>query len=204
MFKGLFGGIGKNVLNPAATARVILSFIFSGLTLTLFTGIALKGDVASPLYYFSNGDYSAITIRSLFFGTAPGAIGTASIFCILVCGIALMCYKVTDYVIPLGAFVAFTLTAWIGQGAIAIVPYLFSGSFMFVAMFMLTDPTSSPNTLWGKLCYGLIFGLTSGLFRVYFVLGETGVFVALLIANIIAPLLDKIFAPIPLGIRREF
>ena len=203
IFKGLFGGIGKNIFNPAGIARVILGIIFSGLSLELFSGIALEGNVSSPLYYYALEDYSTITLRSLFFGTAPGAIGTVSVFCSLLGGIVLMCFAVTDYIIPLGSLITFIITTWVGQGAIAIVPFLFSGSYMFVTMFMLTDPTSSPNTVWGKLFYGLIFGAVAGVFRFTHVLGETGVFVALIIANILAPLLDKIFAPRPLGIKRE-
>jgi len=204
LFKGFFGGNGKNIFNPSGVARVVLGLIFSALSLDLFAGIALKGEVLSPLYYFTLNDYSTITLRSLFFGTAPGAIGTSSIFCILVCGICLMIYRVTDYIIPIISVLAFTVTTWVGAGAVAIVPYLFSGSFLFVTMFMLTDPTSSPNTLGGKLVYGLVFGLISGLFRINHLLGETSVFVALLIANLLVPLVDKIFVPRPLGIRRDF
>ena len=114
-----------------------------------------------------------------------------------------MIYKVTDWVIPLTSLVGFTVITFIFKDAIAIVPYLFTGSFMFVTMFMLTDPTTSPNTMWGKLFYGLIFGLMAGIFRVNNVLGETGVFVALLTANLFTPLLDKIFAPRPIGIGKE-
>ena len=204
LVKFLFGGTGKNIFNPAGAARVMLGLMFTALSLLAFKGIALEGNVSSPLYYYLSNDYATITIRSLFFGTAPGAIGTASIFCILVCGIILMCYKITDWTIPLGAVVTFTITAWIGKGAVSIIPYLFSGSFMFVIMFMLTDPTTSPNTVWGKLFSGLIFGAVAGLFRIYGVLGETGVFVALLFVNLISPLLDKIFAPRPLGLNRGY
>lgn len=203
IFKGMFGGVGKNILNPAGVARVVLGLIFGGLSLSLFSGTALEGATQSPLHYFLFNDYSTITIRSLFFGTAPSAIGTASVFCILICGLFLMIYKVTDWIIPLGSLVSFTVITFIFKDAIAIVPYLFSGSFMFVTMFMLTDPTTSPNTIWGKLCYGLIFGLLAGFFRVHCVLGETGVFVALLASNLFTPLLDKIFVPRPIGIGRE-
>ena len=202
IIKGCFGGIGKNIFNPAGVARVVLGFIFSGLSLEMFKGIALDGVVASPLSYFSIGDYSTITLRSMFFGSAPGAIGTVSIICILITGVVLMCLSVTDFIIPLGAFVAFMITTWVGSDAIAIVPYLLSGSFAFVTLFMLPEPTSSPNTVWGKLFYGLIFGLLAGLFRVYSVLGETGVFVALLIVNMLSHLLDKIFMPRPLGFKK--
>lgn len=203
IFKGLFGGVGKNIFNPAGAARVVLGLLFSGLSLSLFSGIALEGEVLSPLQYFMSNDYSSITLRSLFFGTAPGAIGTASIFCIAVCGIMLMIYKVTDWLIPLGSIVAFSVTALIFKGAISIVPFMFTGGFMFVTMFMLTDPATSPNTSWGKLLYGLVFGFVSAFFRVNFVLGETSVFVALLFANLLTPLFDKIFAPRPLGLKRE-
>ncbi len=202
IFKGCFGGLGRNILNPTAAARVVLGLMFSSLTLSLFSGGGNMADVGSPLSYFMLGDYSSITLRSLFFGTAPGAIGTASIFCILIAGVLLMLFSITNFVMPVCALATFILTVWLGKGSIAIIPFLFSGGFLFVAFFMLTDPVSSPLTMWGKLFYGLIFGALAGLFRVYFVMGETGVFVALIICNILAPLLDKIFQPHPIGIRR--
>lgn len=201
IFKGMFGGIGKNIFNPAAAARVVLGLIFSGLTLDLFTGGAM-GNAQSPLAYFILGDYSAVTIRALFLGSASSAIGTASIMCITITGIMLMIFSITDFVVPLGAILTFTITVWASKGTIAILPYLFSGSFLFATFFMITDPTTSPNTVWGRLFYGLIFGAIAGLFRVYFVLGETGVFVAVVLVNMLSGLLDKIFNPIPLGVRR--
>ena len=202
IFKGCFGGIGKNLFNPTAAARVVLAFIFTGLTLAMFTGTALGENVASPLAYFAKGDFSAITIRSLFFGNVAGAIGTVSIICILVAGIILMAFKITDYIIPVGSIITFIAVIWAMLGATAILPYLFSGSFLFVTMFMLPEPTTSPNTVWGKFCFGLMFGAIAALFRVFNILGETSVFMAVLIMNILAPLLDKIFAPRPIGVKR--
>ena len=203
IFKGCFGGLGKNIFNPTAAARVVLGLIFTGLTLELYTGTALGENVASPLAYFVNGDYSTITLRSMFFGNVPGAIGTASILCILVSGIVLMIFGITEFVIPVGSIITFVATTWIGGGAISIVPFLFSGGFMFATMFMITDPTTSPITVWGKLVYGLLYGLVAGLFRVFFIFGETSPFVAVLVVNLVAPLLDKIFAPKPIGVRRR-
>lgn len=201
IFKGCFGGIGRNIFNPSAAARVVLGLIFSGLTLDLFSGGAL-GSAQSPLAYYMLGNYSSITLRSLFMGSAPGAIGTASIFCVLIGGVCLLCFGIIDYVIPLTSVLTFVITIWAGVGVKAIIPYLFSGSFLFATFFMVTDPTTNPNTIWGKFFYGLLFGVVAGLFRVGFVLGETGVFVAVLIVNLFAAMLDKIFAPRPLGVRR--
>ena len=201
IFKFCFGGLGKNIFNPAASARVILAAMFTGLNLSLFTGTAIGANVASPLYYFANSDYSFITIRSLFFGSVPGAIGTSAIICILICGILLMAYRITDFTIPIGGVLTFIAVTWIGKGAIAILPFLFSGSFLFALMFMVTDPVTSPNTVWGKLVYGLLFGIFAGLFRVTNIFGETSVFVAVLMVNLCAPLLDKIFQPRPLGLK---
>ena len=201
VFKFCFGGLSKNIFNSTAAARVILSVMFSGLNLSLFTGTAIGENVFSPLYYFALGDYSSINLRSLFFGTVPGAIGTTAIIIIAACGIILMLLRITDYVIPVGGIVTFVATIWIGKGSIAIIPYLMSGSFLFACFFMITDPVTSPNTVWGKLIYGLLFGLFAGLFLVNDVLGETAVFIAVLMVNICAPLLDKIFKPRPLGLK---
>ena len=201
VFKFCFGGLSRNIFNPAAAARVVLSSMFSGLNLTLFTGVSIGENVASPLYYFALGDYSTVNIRSMFFGSAPGAIGTTAIICILLTGIILMCFRVTNFLIPVGALVTFVAVSWAGSGMISIIPYLFSGSFLFATMFMVTDPVTSPNTVWGKLIYGLLFGVFAGLFRITNILGESSVFIAVLMVNIFAPLLDKIFQPRPLGVR---
>lgn len=202
VFKGFFGGLGRNLLNPTAASRVVLAFIFTGLSLTLFKGTALGPNVTSPLEYYLLNDYSSITIKSLFFGSATGAIGTVCILAILITGVLLMIFRVTDYYVPVCAIITFVITTWIGKGAIAIVPYLFSGSFLFATMFMLPDPTTSPCTVWGRFTYGLVFGVLAALFRIFGVLGETSVFVAILMVNILAPMLDKIFAPRPIGMRR--
>lgn len=202
IFKNCFGGLGRNLFNPTAGSRVLLGFIFTGLSYAWFKGTT-GGNVLSPLEYFMSGDYSAITIRSMFFGTSTGAIGTVCILCILVTGVILMCFKVSDWVAPCCAIIAFVATTWIGAGAISIVPFLFTGSFMFAVMFMLPDPTTSPNSIWGRFVYGILFGIFAGLFRCYHVLGETSVFVAILMVNLLAPMLDKIFAPRPLGAKRS-
>lgn len=204
IFKLFFGGLGKNFINPAAGARVVLTFMFSGLVLSWFTGTGGKMDanVLSPLSYYMQGDYASIALRSLFFGSAPGAIGTASIFCIAIAGILLMIFKVTDFVMPVGALISFIATVWIGKGPVAIIPYLFTGSFLFVAMFMLVDPVTSPRNIYAKCIYALLFGLFAGLFRIYFVLGESSVFLALVLVNLLTPLLDMVFVPRPLGVRR--
>lgn len=202
LFRNCFGGLGNNIFNPTAGARVVLGFLFTGLSLSWFKG-TFGGSMLSPLEYFMNGDFSSITLRSMFFGSTTGAIGTASILCVAVSGILLMSFGVTDWVAPCCALISFVVTTWIGGGAIAIVPFLFSGSFMFATMFMLPDPTTSPTTIWGRFIYGLLFGVFAGLFRCAHVLGETSVFVAILMVNILAPMLDKIFAPRPLGVRRK-
>ena len=203
IFKGFFGGLGRNFLNPTACSRVLIAFVMTSLSMSLFTGTALGPNVTSPLAYFEVGDFSSITLRSLFFGTTTGAIGTSCILCILITGILLMFFKITDFVIPFASILTFVAIVWGISGSQAILPFLFSGSFMFCAMFMVTDPVTSPCTIWGKLVSGLLFGLFAGLFRVYHVLGETSVFVAVLMVNILSPLLDKIFMPRTIGARRR-
>ena len=201
IFKFCFGGLARNIFNPAAASRVVLSSIFSGLNLTLFTGSVLGENVASPLYYFAQGDYSSVTIRSMFFGSAPGAMGTTAIICILVCGIILMIFRCTDFIVVLSSIISFVAITWVGSGAIAIIPFLFTGSFLFATLFMITDPVTSPYTVWGRFIYGLLFGVIAGMFRITNVLGETSVFVAVLMVNLLSPLLDKVFKPRPLGIK---
>ena len=199
--KMLFGGTGKNLFNPAASARALLGVLFAGFSLTLFTLTADGASMLSPITYFADGDYSAYTLTSMFLGSVPGGVGTTSILCLAIGALWLIIAKVIDYKIPLFAIIGFVAITICFKGAIAILPFIMTGSFFFAAIYMATDYVSSPSTEWGSVVYGLIFGVLSALFRVFGILGETGVFVALLIVNSLSPLLDKMFQPRPIGWR---
>ena len=199
--KLLFGGTGKNLFNPAASARAFLGVVFAGFSLTLFSLVKDGSVMVSPITYFANGDYSAYTLTSMFLGSVPGGIGTTSIIAILVGGLGLIVSDVIDYKIPLFSAIGFAVIAIIFKGAISILPLMMTGSFIFVSMFMATDYITSPSTEWGTVIYALLFGVLAALFRIFGILGESGVFIALLVANSLAPLLDKMFQPRPVGWR---
>lgn len=199
--KLLFGGTGKNLFNPAASARAFLGVVFAGFSLTLFSLVKDGSVMVSPITYFANGDYSAYTLTSMFLGSVPGGIGTTSIIAILVGGLGLIVSDVIDYKIPLFSAIGFAVIAIIFKGAISILPLMMTGSFIFVSVFMATDYVTSPSTEWGAVIYALLFGVLAALFRIFGILGESGVFIALLVANSLAPLLDKIFQPRPVGWR---
>ena len=199
--KMLFGGTGRNLFNPAASARVLLGVLFAGFSLSFFTLEIEGASMLSPITYFANGDYSAYTLTSMFLGSVPGGIGTSSILCVLIGAIWLIVAKLIDYKIPLFAVVGFIIITIIFKGEIAILPFAMTGSFLFAAIYMATDYVTAPSTEWGAVVYGLLFGVLAALFRVFGILGESGVFVALLLANSFAPLFDKIFKPRPVGWR---
>ncbi len=199
--KMLFGGTGKNLFNPAASARVLLGVLFAGFSLSLFTLTKDSAFMLSPITYFAEGDYSAYTLTSMFLGSVPGGIGTTSILCLFIGAIWLIAAKIVDYKIPLFSIIGFVVITVVFKGTIAILPLMMTGSFFFAATYMATDYVTSPSTEWGAVFYGLIFGVLAALFRVFGVLGETGVFVALLLANSLAPLLDRMFMARPIGWR---
>lgn len=199
--KMLFGGSGKNLFNPAASARALLGVVFAGLTLSLYTLTPDGAAMVSPITYFSEGDYSAYTLTSMFLGSVPGGIGTTSVLCILIGALWLICAKVVDFKIPLFSIIGFIIITIIFKGAVAILPLMMTGSFLFAAVYMAPDYVSSPSTEWGMVLYGLLFGVLAALFRVFGILGESGVFFALLLANSFAPLFDRMFMSRPMGWR---
>ncbi len=194
--KYLFGGLGNNIFNPSALARSIVGVMVSGFSFDLYNGETALNSILS-------GNSANIALNELMLGKTPGAIGTTCIAFILLFAVILIVFKVIRWENVLCAAVGFVIIIWTQMGYESIIPMLCSGSFIFVTVFMLSDPTTSPYGFTTRCIYAFSFGIIAALMMSHNVFGETAVFLALLVANFIAPALDKVFSVFHRGVRKH-
>lgn len=188
--KQLFGGIGQNFANPAATARVVLLICSFGGAMTSWTIDGVSA--ATPLEAGS----VVPGITTLLLGKHAGCLGETCAAALLIGGIYLLIRKVISWHIPvayLGTVAVVSLIA--GQD---VTLQLLGGGLMLGAFFMATDYTTSPMTKEGQLVYGVGCGLLTMMIRLW---GSTpeGVSYAILLMNILTPHIDKLTAHKALG-----
>ena len=201
--KQLYGGIGKNFLNPALAGRAFLFSSYATIMATWSIPNALSGTVdgttmATPLAgMYGDGLPAYFTAKSMFMGYLPGCIGEISAFALLLGGAYLIWRKVISWRIPV-SFIGTVglLTLIFGKSGYSngqwMLYNLFSGSLMLGAIFMATDYATSPVTLNGQLVYGAGCGLLTVLIR-YFGGFPEGTTYAILIMNLCTWALDKAF-----------
>lgn len=198
--KMLFGGLGQNFMNPALAARCFLLISFAG-RMSNFAVDAFSG--ATPLAVLKSGE--SVDLLTLFLGYHSGCIGEVSALAVLAGGLYLIIKKVISVRIPLSyilSTVVFVAIINVAQGNDVSVNYLvgqlLSGGLLVGAFFMATDYVTSPITVKGQLLYGVVLGLLTALFRV---LGSSaeGVSYAIIIGNLLVPLMEKITVPKPFG-----
>ncbi len=191
--KCLFGGVGKNVVNPAATARVFMLVAFSSLTKTAFPVELDAVSSATPLATLAEG--TAPEIVDIFLGNIGGTIGETCKLALLLGGIYLLIKKVITWHIPvafIGTAFLFTLVLEGGNALLALF-YILSGGLIFGAIFMATDYVTSPSTSLGKFIFGIGCGLITVLIREWGIYPE-GVSFAILLMNIFNPYIDSLTA----------
>lgn len=183
-----FGGLGRNKFNPANTARCFAGVMSSGLSGALYE-FTLNGD---KMVSITAGGTN--TISSLLTGQAVGGIGTTCCLIIVFCYVFLVYTGVIDFKIPIVAVVAYFITSLTMTGLNWSVINMCSGSFLFLSVFCLTDPNTSPDTFIGKMVYSILFGVLSALVWKLGSLGENSLFVVLLFVNLLVPMMDRYFA----------
>ncbi|MEF9945948.1 MAG: RnfABCDGE type electron transport complex subunit D [Lachnospiraceae bacterium] len=195
--KQLFGGIGQNFMNPALGARCFLLISFTG-RMTTFVYDGVSG--ATPLAQLKAGE-SVDTMRMLL-GNIAGTIGETSVIAIMMGAIFLLLVGVIDLRIPGTYIVTFVIFIIIfgghGLDAQYITAHLCGGGLMLGAWFMATDYVTSPITKRGQLLYGVCLGIFTGLFRLFGGSAE-GVSYAIIISNLLVPLIEKVTLPKPFG-----
>lgn len=203
--KEIFGGTGKNFLNPALTARAFLFFAYPA----QISGDAVWVPVdaysgASPLALAAQGGIDAITSHGItwsqaFIGTIQGSIGEVSTLACLLGGAFLVITGIASWRIISGVMLGMIVTTLIlnsvgaASAAIYAVPWywhLVLGGFAFGAMFMATDPVSASMTRTGKWIYGALIGFMAILIRVVNPAYAEGMMLAILFGNVFAPVID--------------
>lgn len=187
--KCLFGGIGKNLFNPAISGRVFMLIAFGSMTKAAFPSGVDTVSGATPLVSLEAGE--TVNLLDLFLGRHGGAIGETCALALLIGGIYLLARRVITWHLPT-SFIAtvFVFSLIIEKfDFLAALSWVLSGGLLIGAIFMATDYVTSPSTKWGKLLYGLIAGLLTVLIRFFGVYPE-GVSFAILLANILDPYID--------------
>jgi len=213
--KQLFGGIGKNFVNPALAGRAFLLGSYAG-TMTSWAvpgesvAIFNTADVvtaATPLAYMKTGDMAALTelhgISDMFLGKIGGSMGEVSALCLLIGGIYLIIRKVISWQIPVSYIATVAVLSFLfpkaGSGMEWMLYSIFGGGLMLGAFFMATDYATSPVTKKGQLIYGIGCGLFTVLIR-YFGSYNEGVCYSIMVMNCCTALIDKYTKPTRFGV----
>ncbi len=195
--KCLFGGLGQNFMNPALAARCFLLISFPAL-MTNFTTDAYTG--ATPLAALKAGE--DVDILHMVIGKTAGTIGETSLIAIVIGACILLLLGIIDLRIP-GSYIVTFVVFLIFFGGHGINPaylaaQLAGGGLMLGAFFMATDYVTRPITPKGQYLYGIVLGLLTGIFRVFGSNAE-GVSYAIILGNLLVPLIEKITVPKAFG-----
>ncbi|MBE6733402.1 MAG: RnfABCDGE type electron transport complex subunit D [Ruminococcaceae bacterium] len=187
--KCLFGGIGKNLFNPAIAARVFMLVAFGNMAKAAYPTIVDASSGATPLVLISEN--KAVDLLDLFLGKRGGAIGETCVLALLIGFVYLLIRKVITWQIPVSFIGSVFLLSLAIEGFDfnAALSWTMSGGLFIGAIFMATDYTTSPSSRFGKLLYGLIAGVITVLIR-FFGSYPEGVSFAILLANILDPYID--------------
>ncbi|MFV0380378.1 MAG: RnfABCDGE type electron transport complex subunit D [Anaerorhabdus sp.] len=202
--KLVFGGFGNNIFNPAAVGRGILAASFAGnVSADFLTGATPTTTMASSGWISSSQSAFAAMIEpfggmsNMAIGMYPGSLGETSAIVILLVGIYLAYKKVIDIRVPLvyvGAIFIYTLFIGLAynQGINYPLFHILSGGVLFGAIFMLTDPVTSPTSGVGKIIFALGCAILTIVLRLKANLPE-GVLYSILLMNMLTPSIERFF-----------
>lgn len=196
--KMLFGGLGKNFMNPALAARCFLLTAFPA-QMTDFSCDAYSG--ATPLAALKAGE--GVNTLDMIVGRTAGTIGETSMIAIIVGACILILLGIIDLRIPGSYIITFILFVGIfgghGFNPAYLTAQLAGGGLMLGAFFMATDYVTRPITIKGQYVFGIVLGLLTGVFRI-FGSGAEGVSYAIIIGNLLVPLIEKVTKPAAFGV----
>jgi electron transport complex protein RnfD len=198
--KQLFGGLGQNFMNPALGARCFLLLSFTG-RMTTFTYDAVT--TATPLAELKAG--GTVDVMRMFVGTIPGTIGETSAIALLIGGVYLVAKKIISIRIPAAYIITFAIFILLfgGQGMNVefLLAHLCGGGLLLGAIYMATDYVTSPITPKGQILFGIVLGVLTGVFRIFGASAE-GVSYAIIISNLLVPLIEKVTLPTAFGMSK--
>lgn len=203
--KEVFGGTGKNFLNPALTGRAFLYFAYPASISGDSVWVAVDGyTAATPLGLAANGGLEAVQAAGYswmqtFFGFEPGCLGETSTLAIMFGAAFLLYTRVASYRIMAGVFIGMvtlsTVFNLIGSDSNPMFAFpwywhLTVGGFAFGMVYMATDPVSAAMTDTGRWIFGFLVGAMTVLIRVVNPAFPEGIMLAILFSNMFAPLID--------------
>lgn len=202
--KEVFGGTGKNFLNPALTGRAFLYFAYPAQMSGDAIWTAVDGHTGATALSIVASDGMAAVREQIgwmeaFLGSIPGSIGETSTLAILLGGVLLLATRIASWRIVGGVMIGMMALSFLfntvgssGNLSFAMPWYwhLVTGGFAFGMIFMATDPVSAAMTNTGKWAYGILIGLMTVLIRVVNPAFPEGIMLAILFANLFAPLMD--------------
>ena len=215
--KQLFGGIGKNFVNPALAGRAFLVGSYAGVMTTWIDPAAgkapLMGSVAdivtaaTPMAYLKVGDMEGLvsqySVSDMFIGMCGGSMGEVSALALLVGGAYLIYRKVIGWQIPVAYIGTVAVLSFLfpktGSGLEFMLYSVFGGGLFLGAIFMATDYVTSPVTKKGQLVFGIGCGLFTVLIR-YFGSYNEGVCYSIMVMNLLVPLIEKYTKPTRFGV----
>ena len=197
VIKQLYGGLGQNFMNPALGARCFLLISYTSIMCNFecdtYTG-------ATPLATLKAG--GNVNILDMVIGRTAGTIGETSMIAIVLGACFLILLGIIDLRIPGSYIVSFVIFIILfgghGFNPTFISAHLAGGGLMLGAFFMATDYVTRPITKKGQYLYGIFLGILTGIFRIFGPSAE-GVSYAIIIGNLLVPLIEKITLPKAFG-----
>ena len=203
--KMMFGGLGQNFMNPALGGRCFLLIAFAA-DMTNFNVTKNGVDVytgATPLALIRNEGFSSVNVMDMLTGKIAGTIGETSVIAILIGAIILILCGVINLRIPASYIITFAIFVFLFGAERFDITYvvaeLCGGGLMLGAFFMATDYVTSPITPRGQILFGICCGILTGLFRCFGANAE-GVSFAIILSNLLVPLIEKITVPNAFGV----
>lgn len=208
--KLLFGGLGQNFMNPALAGRCFLLISFPKQMADFATNAVSFGGMswdaysgATPLAALKAGE--SVKVMDMIMGRTAGTIGETSMIALVFGACILLLLGIIDLRIPGTYIVTFALFVGIfgGRGfdPAFISAHLAGGGLMLGAFFMATDYVTRPITVKGQYLFGIFLGIMTGIFRI-FGPGAEGVSYAIILGNLLVPLMEKITKPTPFGYKK--
>lgn len=202
--KEIFGGTGRNIFNPALTGRVFLFFAYPAQISGDAVWVAVDGiSRATPLAQVADPALALSTSwMDAFIGTIPGSMGETSAAAALIGALILIFTGIGSWRIMLSAVLGlvclssvFNIIGSASNPMFELSPlwHLVLGGFAFGIAWMATDPVTGAQTLKGQYVYGFLIGVLTVLIRVVNPAFPEGVMLAILFANMFAPIIDRIF-----------
>lgn len=201
--KQIFGGLGANIFNPALVGRAFLTVTFPAFMVRWLRPISLDAvTTATPLGLMKFNQLGT-SYQALFTGNVAGCLGETSALALLAGGIYLLAVRVIDWRIPagyLGSVAVFSGILYFIDPSYYPAPlfHILAGGLLIGALFMATDPVTSPVSLKGKWVFAAGCGIMTMVLRTWGGLPE-GVMYSILFMNALRPLIDKYFRPATFG-----